>query len=75
MCGTAGDVPVGLGKTQNKTLQAYVNRVGQGGVVHLWVVALDLIHPALHVTGREGCYNNRYWKQLQTERHSCRCKT
>jgi len=21
--------------------------VGQGGVVHLWVVAVDLIHPAL----------------------------
>lgn len=50
VCGTAGDVPVGLGQTQDGALQTDVNRVGQGGVVHLWVVAVDLIHPAL---GRE----------------------
>lgn len=47
VCGTAGDVPVGLGQTQDGALQTDVNRVGQGGVVHLRVVAVDLIHPAL----------------------------
>lgn len=47
MCGAAGDVAVGLGQTQDGALQTDVHRVGQGGVVHLWVVAVDLIHPAL----------------------------
>lgn len=28
--------------------------MGQGGVVHLWVVAVDLIHPALTDYGMEG---------------------
>lgn len=47
MCGAAGDVAVGLGQTQDGALQTDVNRVGEGGVVHLRVVAVDLIHPAL----------------------------
>lgn len=47
MCGAAGDVAVGLGQTQDGALQTDIHGVGQGGVVHLWVVAVDLIHPAL----------------------------
>lgn len=47
MRGAAGDVAVGLGQTQDRALQTDIHRVGQGGVVHLRVVAVDLIHPAL----------------------------
>lgn len=47
VCGAAGDVAVGLGQTQDRALQTDVDGVGQGGMVHLWVVAVDLIHPPL----------------------------
>lgn len=47
VCGAAGDVAVGLGQTQDGALQTDVDGVGQGGMVHLWVVAVDLIHPPL----------------------------
>lgn len=47
MCGTAGDVAVGLGQTQDGALETDVNRVGEGGVVRLRVIAVDLVHPAL----------------------------
>lgn len=53
VCSTAGDIPVGLGQTQDRALEPDINRVGQGGVVHLRVVAGDLIHPALTESG--GC--------------------
>lgn len=47
MCSTTGDVAVRFGKPQDRALQAHVDRMGQCGVIHLGVVAVDLIHPAL----------------------------
>lgn len=49
--GTAGDVAIGLGQTQDGAFETDVNRVGQGGMVHLRIVAVDLIHPALRDCG------------------------
>lgn len=47
MRGAAGNVAVRLGQAQDGALQTNVDGVGQGGVVHLRVVAVDLIHPTL----------------------------
>ena len=47
MGSAACNVSVGLGESKGGALQSYVDRVGQCGMVSLWVIALDLIHPAL----------------------------
>jgi len=43
----ACNVSVGLGESKGGAFQSHVDRVGQCGMVSLWVIALDLIHPAL----------------------------
>lgn len=38
VCGTAGNVVVGLGQTDDGALQTNIHRVRQCGMVHLWVI-------------------------------------